>query len=221
MPNPVLNLLSDYQENKPQLLGNTRKAVTPPLSDTPVTDNLPDIDLLSGVSVSAEYPPLQPDLNILDSGMTPNPTAAGSLATGGIRNVRTNNPGNIKDFGINWEGKVGSESGGNVASGNFVQFKNPEYGVRALAKDITSKRNRGLNTISKILNVYAPPGKENNTTAYINAVASTMGVDANATLTDSDMHSLVKAVTSHEGGSESLNYYTDPILKEGMKLAGY
>ena len=139
-----------------------------------------------------------------------------------VRNVRNNNPGNIKDFGIEWQGmKDTTDSGGDVASGSFVMFKTPEMGVRALAKDITSKRRRGLNTIQAILEVYAPEGRENNTAAYVKAVSKEVGIGSNEQLTDANMFALAKAITSHEGGKQSLQYYTDDVIKQGLALAGY
>jgi hypothetical protein len=136
-----------------------------------------------------------------------------------VRNVRNNNPGNIKDFGIKWDGMTGSESGGDVAEGSFVQFDTPENGVRALTKDLTNKRKRGLNTITKILNTYAPEGKENNTKAYIKDVANDVGVSPTAKLSDKDMFKMIKAITKHEGSKKSLKHFTDKVIIKGMKSA--
>ena len=44
-------------------------------------------------------------------------------------NIRNNNPGNIREAGIPWEGRVGSQSG-------FVTFDSPEMGVRAFTKNL-------------------------------------------------------------------------------------
>jgi len=137
------------------------------------------------------------------------------------RNVRNNNPGNIKDFGIPWEGKAkGNDPGGDVASGAFEIFQTPEYGVRALARDIKTKGKRGLKTIQDILPVYAPNGKENNTEAYIRSVESQTGIGRDTPLTYSDeqMLSLIRAMTRHEGGKESLDYFNDSIILSGIRM---
>lgn len=136
-----------------------------------------------------------------------------------IRNVRNNNAGNLKEVGIPWKGKLeGSDSGGRVASGSFTRFSTPQFGVRALNRDLTTKINRGLDTITKILNVYAPNGRENDTRSYIRAVSDATGLDPNQSIAKKDMFRLVKAIISHEGGALSLNYFTDSIIKEGMEM---
>lgn len=136
-----------------------------------------------------------------------------------VRNVRNNNPGNIKDFGDKWEGMTGTDSGGNVAEGSFVKFESPELGVRALTKDITNKRRRGLNTVEKILKVYAPEGRENNLQAYIDDVTSDLGIKPNTKLRDKNMFALIKAITKHEGGKDSLSHFTDDVIMSGMSMA--
>lgn len=136
-----------------------------------------------------------------------------------VRNVRNNNPGNIKDFGDKWDGMTGTDAGGDVAEGSFVVFDTPEHGVRALTKDITNKRKRGLNTIAKILEVYAPEGKENNLKAYISDVSNDVGIRPNTVLKDANMFKLIKAITKHEGGKASLEHFTDSILAKGMDMA--
>jgi len=134
-----------------------------------------------------------------------------------VRNVRSNNPGNIKDFGIKWDGMTGTESGGSVAEGNFVVFDNPENGIRALTRDLTNKRKRGLDTITKILNKYAPNGKENDTKSYIKDVARDVGIGATDKLSDKNMFKMIKAITKHEGGKDSLKHFSNDIIKKGMK----
>ena len=50
--------------------------------------------------------------------------------------IRNNNPGNIRDTGIAWEGRIGSSSG-------FVTFDTPSMGVRAMTKNLYTYQNRG------------------------------------------------------------------------------
>jgi len=136
------------------------------------------------------------------------------------RNVRDFNIGNLKTSKrYTWDGAIGSDPGGKVAEGAFVRFKSPEYGVRALTKDLSTKRKRGLNTIGKILPVYAPNGKENDTQAYINSVVKQTGIGANQKLTDADMFKVITAIGRHEG--DSGGYYTPEIIQKGMQMAGY
>jgi 3-deoxy-D-manno-octulosonate 8-phosphate phosphatase KdsC-like HAD superfamily phosphatase len=128
-----------------------------------------------------------------------------------VPSVTNNNPGNIKATNIKWDGMTGK-------NGDFVEFDNPENGIRALTRDLTNKRKRGLDTITKIITVYAPPS-ENDTKSYIKDVANDMGLSATDKLSDKNMYKMIKAMTKHEGGKEALKHFTDAIIKKGMKSA--
>ncbi|EHM1384285.1 hypothetical protein KFS98_003772 [Salmonella enterica] len=111
------------------------------------------------------------------------------------RGERNNNPGNIESNSIPWQGKTGSD-------GRFATFETPEHGIRALAKDLNTKYNRGLNNVEDIINTYAPPF-ENNTKAYIAAVSNQLGVAPNQPLNLSDpatVEKFSKAIITHELG---------------------
>lgn len=111
------------------------------------------------------------------------------------RGERNNNPGNIESNSIPWQGKTGSD-------GRFATFETPEHGIRALAKDLNTKYNRGLNNVEDIINTYAPPF-ENNTKAYIAAVSNQLGVAPNQPLNLSDpatVEKFSKAIIQHELG---------------------
>ncbi|MFA1583736.1 structural protein [Proteus mirabilis] len=94
------------------------------------------------------------------------------------RGERNNNPGNIDYNPANkWQGLIGIETG--VPNPRFCVFKSPEYGIRAIYKlTQTYQRKYGLNSVSAIINRYAPP-VENNTSGYINRAASSIGVGIN------------------------------------------
>jgi hypothetical protein len=137
------------------------------------------------------------------------------------RNVRNNNPGNIRHGGSNWNGSVkGTDQ-------SFVTFGSPEMGVRAMTK-LLYKYNRpgsdnGYNrrSVREIINKWAPPN-ENNTTAYVNAVAKKLGVspdqDIDLSANPAITEKLVGAIIQHEGGNESLDHFR-PSLKKGISLA--
>lgn len=111
------------------------------------------------------------------------------------RGERNNNPGNIESNSIPWQGKTGSD-------GRFAIFETPEHGIRALAKDLNTKYNRGLNNVEDILNTYAPPS-ENKTKEYIAAVSNQLGVAPNQPLNLSDpatVEKFSKAIIQHELG---------------------
>src|SRR5689334_21426246 len=109
--------------------------------------------------------------------------------------LRNNNPGNIRP-GDSWQGMVGE-------NGGFVVFQDITWGLRALATDITNKIREGYNTITSLIGRYAPPS-ENNTPAYINAVAADTGIGPNdpLDLSAETLHDLVRAIMNHENGDQ-------------------
>lgn len=112
------------------------------------------------------------------------------------RGERNNNPGNIR-HGNDWQGEAeGTDDA-------FESFNSPRDGIRALAKLLRNYQTRsGLGTVRQIVTRYAP-ASENNTAAYIRAVAASMGVGADAALDLSDdatLAALVAAIIQHENG---------------------
>ena len=131
------------------------------------------------------------------------------------RGIRNNNPGNIRRNGDPWQGLA--ERQGDV---EFFTFKSPIYGIRALARTLITYQDKyELRSIRKIISRWAPP-RENNTNAYVRAVAADAGLDADQIL---DIHRfdhhlpLTKAIIRHENGHQP---YTDTQLTKGLVLAG-
>jgi hypothetical protein len=125
------------------------------------------------------------------------------------RGIRNNNPGNIRS-GSNWQGMVGTDSS------DFIIFSDMMYGCRALATDLSNKFFRGENTVSKIISIYAPPS-ENNTTAYINAVSNSIGVNPDTPLdwSKATLAKFVRAVIMHENGTDG-EVVTDSMITDGI-----
>ena len=125
------------------------------------------------------------------------------------RGLKNCNPGNIR---LSNEKYVGEIKGEDTA---FKTFKNMAYGYRALLRDIRTKINRGVNTVEKIITIYAPPS-ENQTQAYINAVAQKVGVRPNESILPSE-YNLIKiacAISTIENGIKA-----DIMqVKEGYKI---
>lgn len=137
------------------------------------------------------------------------------MTTGATRGERNNNPGNIRPAGYTWQGQVGIDSG---SMGSYLIFSSPEYGIRAIAKDLLTKFSRGLDTVRKIITAYAPPS-ENPTESYISAVSSSMGVMSFTTLNLRDVSTLtnfVYAIIKHENGRV---IYTPAQVAEGVSMA--
>lgn len=113
------------------------------------------------------------------------------------RGLRNNNPGNIR-YGqfAQSQGAVGKDSGG------FAIFQTAEDGLRALGELLRSYARRGLNTVRGVINRWAPPS-ENNTGAYVGAVAKRLGVGEAQALDMTDpkvIAGLTGEITRHENG---------------------
>lgn len=110
--------------------------------------------------------------------------------------IRRNNPGNIRHSAVQWQGEI-------TAPGEaFCRFASLEMGCRAMLKllrrYISVKR---LNSVRKIIAVWAPPS-ENNTSAYTDFVARSIEVHPDDTLSaDRDtLIALASAMTRVEHG---------------------
>lgn len=75
----------------------------------------------------------------------------------------------------------------------------------------------GVDTVTAIISRWAPPN-ENNTQAYISAVASQMGVDAGTVVPIAQglYTDLCKAIIKHENG---LQPYPDEVFAKAWQLA--
>ena len=110
-----------------------------------------------------------------------------------ILGIRLNNPFNIRFSSANmWKGQTGQEKG-------FCKFDSLENGVRAGVKLLRNYLNSRTNTISKILNKYAPTS-ENDTNSYIQYVCGRMSKGAEDVLVLSDLYSLCSAIAKFESG---------------------
>ncbi|ELM7732763.1 hypothetical protein Q2P25_001449 [Escherichia coli] len=147
-------------------------------------------------------------------------TATGSrraVSEGGsgdsARGIRNNNPGNLEYSKTNpWIGQTGDD-------GRFAKFETPEHGIRALGRNLLSYQRQGIDTVSDIINRWAPPSDNNNTDAYIKAVCAQLGVTADQQLDASNpdtLKALCAAIIHHENGSQP---YTDQQLSTGVSAA--
>lgn len=128
------------------------------------------------------------------------------------RGIRNNNPGNL-----NYAKQSGAtkESGPN---GRFAVFNSMTEGVSALYKQIQLYFQRGTDTISEIVNKYAPASDNNNVMAYINSLVKATGKGAHESLASSDMStifSLLKGIISHENGK---GYVSDDEIMRGIQV---
>lgn len=142
------------------------------------------------------------------------------------RGVRNNNPGNIDYNPRNaWQGQLGLEAG--VPSPRFARFDTPENGIRALGKLLINYRGKdgmpgvggpGIDTVRETITRWAP-GNENNTEAYIAAVARRLGVSANDVIDvrkPTTLGVMVASIIGHECAGFA---YPEAVLAEGLRRA--
>lgn len=111
------------------------------------------------------------------------------------KGLRNHNPGNLRYVAaIPWNGQVGDDGTG------YAVFDSDEHGVRALGHQLGTYASRGLNSVTEIISTYAP-SNENDTAAYIAAVAGELGVDpAQPFDVNGVLPQLVAAIIHHENG---------------------
>ena len=125
--------------------------------------------------------------------------AAGAPGKGGVAAALQTNPGALKDGAF-----AKSQPGYTGASGGFATFDSPAAGAAAqenlLRKAYVGK---GVNTVNKIINKYAPQGPENSAASvsnYKKYVAQKAGVDINAPISDAQIPAVAKAMREFETG---------------------
>ncbi|MGN7832645.1 hypothetical protein ACTJI2_13645 [Pseudoxanthomonas sp. 22568] len=139
------------------------------------------------------------------------------------RGIRNNNPGNIDRNPANkWQGRMPREkmTPKQREEPRFEVFASAAWGIRALCVTlITYFDKHGLNTVRKVISRWAPPG-ENNTSAYVNAVADAIGVKPDDFINLHEyrrLRPLVVSIIQHENGQQP---YSADTIDEGLRLAG-
>lgn len=137
------------------------------------------------------------------------------MVDGAARGIRNNNPLNIiKNANNSWQGLAEEQ-----IDPRFCSFENPSWGFRAAAILLIRYYDTGFNTISKIVNRWAPDF-ENNTSAYVADIANRMGLPADRII---NLHEyeylapLIRAMCIHENGSFP---YSQADLDAGLLKAG-
>jgi len=125
--------------------------------------------------------------------------------------LRNNNPGDIRP-GDQWQGMIGTNEG-------FIVFTDISWGIRAMATDLLNKINKGENTITEIITIYAPPS-ENDTPAYIRAVSRDIGVDPDTVLPmdQQTFHNLLRAIMNHELGDQYSALISGADIDQGISM---
>lgn len=114
------------------------------------------------------------------------------------RGIRHNNPGNIRRTKTAWQGESTLQD-----DPDFIRFDDAQHGLRALMKTlITYQEKYDIEHVQGLILRWAPPS-ENNTAAYITAVAERVGVkpmDYISVEIPENLIRLAQAITRHENG---------------------
>jgi hypothetical protein len=128
--------------------------------------------------------------------------SAGAPGKGGVAAALQTNPGALKDGAF-----AKSQPGYTGASGGFATFDTPQAGIAAQENLLRgSYVNKGFNTVSKIIDRYAPQGPENSSASvsnYKKYVAQKAGVNINAPITAAQIPAVAKAMREFETGNTS------------------
>jgi hypothetical protein len=130
------------------------------------------------------------------------------------RGIRNNNPGNIR-FGkfAQQTGATGRDDKG------FAVFQSMEDGVKAAIKLLEGYAAKGVDTVRKIISKWAP-ANENNTSAYIDAVAKKLGISADAHLSGDQLGGVAQAIFQHENGRAYGNVRSLVDQSQNTRLGG-
>jgi hypothetical protein len=142
-------------------------------------------------------------------------TSSPSSYPGGTRGIRNNNPGNLNFANQNGATKEGGPNG------RFAVFGSAEDGLRALIRQIDLYAARGITSVEGIINKWAP-ASENNTKAYIERVAKTLGVDPTKPIDMSDIRIRTGIMKSIIGVENGRNPYSDEMVARaagGVQIA--
>lgn len=131
------------------------------------------------------------------------------------RGIRNNNPGNIRHSPTQWLGQSAEQP-----DAAFVRFDDARHGIRALYKILrTYQVKHRLGSIAAIINRWAPPA-ENDTAAYVRAVAAACGVEPtkviNIVSDQALAEKLVAAIIQHENGQQP---YSAAEIRAAIELA--
>ena len=137
-------------------------------------------------------------------------SALNSLPAG----LRNNNPGNLKDLGIEWEGRIGPSK--NLDEGTpQVVFDSPEAGARAMMVNLrTQIEKKGLNTLQSLITAYSPAAAKH----AIPNIAKAAGISPDEKLdynNPQQMLRLARGIVTQEHGAAANAAIHDDLLKTG------
>jgi hypothetical protein len=120
--------------------------------------------------------------------------------TGLPRGIRNRNPGNIRRGRDRWKGLAPAQT-----DPTYFVFEAPVWGIRAMAVILRNYQKRhSLKTLARIIARWAPP-RENDTSAYVAAVAKALRLHPRRELDLQDraiLRGLIAAIIHRENGTQ-------------------
>jgi hypothetical protein len=108
------------------------------------------------------------------------------------RGLKNNNPGNIRISATKYEGEIQPSQ-----DKAFKQFAEMRYGYRAMFVLLyTYQKKHNLNTIRAMINRYAPPADNNDTSRYVQIVSNSAGIYADDKIDTKDRAAMTKIVSA-------------------------
>lgn len=131
------------------------------------------------------------------------------------RTEELNNPGALRPGpDTDFEGRTG------VSDDKFLTFRTPELGARAFARDTSTKVERGLNTIEKLVSARTPRGADKNETdRQIAVVAQRLNIDKDAVLDFNDpavVNGVLTEIAAVEAGKRDA--FDLNLISRGIEL---
>lgn len=127
------------------------------------------------------------------------------------RNVRNNNPGNIKKLGKwgEWQGVAKDQD-----DPTFVKFSTPEYGLRAMARILGNyKTKHGIDTVKGMVERWSATDQK----SYTASMAKALGVKPTDKIDiDKLLPQIMASIIHTEGGSSP---YTQEQINAGIRMA--
>lgn len=133
------------------------------------------------------------------------------------RGIRNNNPGNIN---------FAKQKGATLErpDGRFAKFESAYDGISAIGRQLLryydgKTTGKKLQTLNDIIYTWAPPKDNNNSKAYVAALANKMGVNPGALLNLRDpivLSSLIDGIIFHENGR---NPYSNEVIQAAASNA--
>jgi hypothetical protein len=153
------------------------------------------------------------------AGLEPRRRTRQAPAPDTVRNVRNNNPGNLRTGDVETAQRYyGEDAVTGVDKGGFAQFGTKGDGINALFQQIEIDTNRAL-TVGQLIDKFTPASDDasGNKAAKIN-IPKFLGVSLDTPLADINPRELALAITRQEGGNEALQAFGADIKKLNPNL---